>query len=106
MNPRSPPSIWVGIGLCYYRLGNITKAKFAFQRVLDTEPGNALANNALVIIESMGDNILRDEEDRQKLVTNLSRSYQTDKNNPLTLKLIADHFFQKGEIEKAQNVSE
>jgi tetratricopeptide (TPR) repeat protein len=62
MNPRSPPSIWLGVGLCYYRLGNITKAKFTFQRVLDYEPGNVLANNAIVIIANMGDSILRDED--------------------------------------------
>ena len=75
MNPRTPPSIWLGIGLCYYRLGNTTKAKFTFQRVLDYEPGNALANNALAIIENLGDNILRDEEQKSKIAINLSRSY-------------------------------
>jgi RNA polymerase-associated protein CTR9 len=101
MNPRSPPSIWLGIGLCYYRLGNITKALFTFQRVLDYEPGNVLANNAIVIIANMGDNILRDEDQKQKNATNLSRSYQTDKNNPLTLKLVAEHFFQMGQYDKA-----
>jgi RNA polymerase-associated protein CTR9 len=101
MNPRSPPSIWLGIGLCYYRLGNITKAMFTFQRVLDYEPGNVLANNAIVIIANMGDNILRDEDQKQKNATNLSRSYQTDKNNPLTLKLVAEHFFQMGQYDKA-----
>lgn len=62
MNPRSPPSIWLGIGLCYYRLGNITKARIAFQRVLDFDPGNSLANNALIIIENLGENILKDED--------------------------------------------
>ena len=101
MNPRSPPSIWLGIGLCYYRLGNITKAMFTFQRVLDYEPGNVLANNAIVIIANIGDNILRDEDQKQKNATNLSRSYQTDKNNPLTLKLVAEHFFQMGQYDKA-----
>lgn len=101
INPRSPPSIWLGIGLCYYRLGNITKAMFTFQRVLDYEPGNVLANNAIVIIANMGDNILRDEDQKQKNATNLSRSYQTDKNNPLTLKLVAEHFFQMGQYDKA-----
>jgi hypothetical protein len=40
----------------------MTKAKFTFQRVLDYEPGNALANNAIVIIANMGDSILRDED--------------------------------------------
>jgi RNA polymerase-associated protein CTR9 len=106
MNPRSPPSIWLGIGLCYYRLGNITKAMFTFQRVLDYEPGNVLANNAIVIIANMGDNILRDEDQKQKNATNLSRSYQTDKNNPLTLKLVAEHFFQMGQYDKAQSACE
>jgi hypothetical protein len=74
---------------------------FTFQRVLDSEPGNVLANNAIVIIANMGDNILRDEDQKQKNATNLSRSYQTDKNNPLTLKLVAEHFFQMGQHDKA-----
>ena len=74
---------------------------FTFQRVLDYEPGNVLANNAIVIIANMGDNILRDEDQKQKNATNLSRSYQTDKNNPLTLKLVAEHFFQMGQYDKA-----
>ena len=106
MNPRSPPSIWLGIGLCYYRLGNITKARIAFQRVLDFDPGNSLANNALIIIENLGENILKDEDQKQSVATKLIRSYQTDKNNPLTLKLIADHFFQAGQYDKAQSACE
>lgn len=62
MNPRSPPSIWFGLGLCYYRLGNMIKAKFAFQRVLEMEPNHIMANNALAIMLTQGDNLLKDEE--------------------------------------------
>ena len=29
-NPRCPPTIRFGIGLCYFRLGNFEKARFCF----------------------------------------------------------------------------
>ena len=29
-NPRCPPNIRFAMGLCYYRLGNMEKARFAF----------------------------------------------------------------------------
>lgn len=61
--------------------------------MVDHEPGNALANNALAIIASTGDTLLRDEEEKQQVVSCLSRSFLTDKHNPLTLKLIAEHLF-------------
>jgi Flp pilus assembly protein TadD len=39
------------MGICYYRLGNIEKAKFAFNRLLELEPNNSIAMVALAIIE-------------------------------------------------------
>ena len=35
-NPRSPSDIWFGIGLCYYRLGNLTKAKLTLKQKIVT----------------------------------------------------------------------
>jgi RNA polymerase-associated protein CTR9 len=40
-----------GIGLCYFRLGNIEKARFAFQRTIELEPTNSMALIALAILE-------------------------------------------------------
>ena len=50
-NPRCPPQIRFGIGLCYYRMGNINKAKIAFKRVLSFDLDHSMANIALAIIE-------------------------------------------------------
>ena len=50
-NPLAPPSIRFGIGLCYYRLGNINKATFAFQRVIELDPDNSMAKVGLAVVE-------------------------------------------------------
>jgi RNA polymerase-associated protein CTR9 len=95
LNPRSPPSVWFGIGLCYYRLGNQIKAKIAFQRVLDMDPKHSMANTALTILETQCDQVARaDEERRQKAARNLETAVKSDRNNPLALRLLADHYFQ------------
>jgi len=49
--PRCPPQVRYGIGLCYYNLGNYTKARIAFQRLLEIEPNHSLAHAGLAIIE-------------------------------------------------------
>lgn len=46
-----PPQIRFAIGLCYYRLGNYEKARFAFERVIELEPENSMALVALSILE-------------------------------------------------------
>lgn len=50
-NPITPPSIRFGIGLCYYRLGNIEKARFCFERLIELEPDNVMALIGLSVIE-------------------------------------------------------
>ena len=37
-NPRCPSDIWFGIGLCYYRLGNLPKAKLSMDKTLELDP--------------------------------------------------------------------
>ena len=49
--PRCPPSIRFAIGLCYYRLDNIVKARIAFEKVLELDPGHSMANAALAVID-------------------------------------------------------
>lgn len=39
------------MGLCYYRLGNLEKARVAFERLLEIEPDNDTAMVALAIVE-------------------------------------------------------
>ena len=51
LNPRSPPEVWLGIGICYFKLNNLVKAKFALQHVLELDPDNSMAMTALGITE-------------------------------------------------------
>jgi len=50
-HPRCPYAVRFGIGVCYYKLGNIKKARFAFQKVLKYEPNHSMANAAIAIVE-------------------------------------------------------
>lgn len=51
LNPRSPPEVWLGIGICYFKLNNLVKAKFALEHVLELDPDNSMALTALGITE-------------------------------------------------------
>ena len=37
-NPRCPSDIWFGIGLCYYKLGNLPKAKLSMDKTIELDP--------------------------------------------------------------------
>jgi Tfp pilus assembly protein PilF len=37
-NPRSPPDIWFAIGLCYFRMNNLVKAKLSFEKTIELDP--------------------------------------------------------------------
>ena len=50
-NPRCPSDIWFGIGLCYYRLGNLPKAKLSMDKTIELDPQNSMALTAIGIIE-------------------------------------------------------
>ena len=36
-NPRAPPDVWFGIGLNYFLLGNLLKAKMAFEKTVELD---------------------------------------------------------------------
>ena len=50
-NPRSPSDISFAIGLCYYRLGNLPKAKLSMDKTLELDPDNSMALVSMGIIE-------------------------------------------------------
>jgi len=41
----------MAIGICYFKLNNIPKAKFALDYVLEIDPQNAMAMTALGVTE-------------------------------------------------------
>ena len=48
-NPSCPADVWLGIGICYFKLSCFIKAKFALEHVISIEPENAMAFTALGI---------------------------------------------------------
>jgi Flp pilus assembly protein TadD len=43
--------MWFALGLCYYRIGNIPKAKLSFDKTLELDQNNSMALASLGIIE-------------------------------------------------------
>ena len=50
-NPLAPSDMWFALGLCYYRTGNIPKAKLSFDKTLELDGENSMALASLGIIE-------------------------------------------------------
>jgi len=50
-NPRSPPDIWFAIGLCYFKMNNLVKAKLSFEKTIELDPQNSMALVSLGIVQ-------------------------------------------------------
>jgi len=50
-NPLAPSDMWLALGLCYYRTGNMAKAKLSFDKTLEVDSNNSMALASLGIIE-------------------------------------------------------
>ena len=51
INPLSPSDIWLALGVCYFKLSNYLKAKFAFEHTIEIDPENSMALTSLGITE-------------------------------------------------------
>ena len=100
LNPHSPLDIWLAIGVCYFKLKNLPKAKFALEHVLEHEPENSMALTALGITELQIN--CTDPVQREKAVLLFQKSFAIDDSNPLTMKHLADHFFFDDEMAIAE----
>ena len=96
----TPPSIRFGIGLCYYRLGNINKATFAFQRVIELDPQNSMAKVALAVVEMAQRQ--SDDQTLFNIYSLLEQAYLSNRDNPLVYRYLADEFFRKKQFNIAQ----
>ncbi|VDO03599.1 unnamed protein product [Rodentolepis nana] len=101
LHPNASPTIRVGIGHCYARLGNVQKARLAFQRALDLDPECVDALVGLAILDLNE----KTQESIKQGVQKLSRAYNIDSTNPMVLNHLADHFFYKKEYEKVHKLA-
>ena len=92
-NPRAPSDIWFAIGLCYYRLGNLPKAKLSMDKTIELDPENSMALVSIGIIEIASN--INDFEACEKAVQYFERSFQANPRNPLAIKYMAEHYFCK-----------
>ncbi|KAL9653945.1 hypothetical protein ABK040_014158 [Willaertia magna] len=100
--PNGPADIRLGLGLCHYQLGHLTRARQCFDRVLELDPNNVSALVALAVMDLNS----KDEALLQNAVKNyLRRAYASDPNNAMVLNLLGNHFFFKRDTDKTQSLA-
>eukprot|EP01080_Neovahlkampfia_damariscottae_P000686 gene686-8938_t len=99
-NPDCPSDVRFGIGLCYYKLNNVKKARLSFERVIQLEPTvDAYVGLAILDLNS-------DKKDRVMTAMNyLKKAFQMDQQNSMVLNHLANHFFYKNDLEKVQTLA-
>lgn len=101
INPNSPASVRLGMGLCFFKMAKISKAKLAFERALELDPQCVGALVGLAIIELNE----KTTESTKLGVEMLSKAYTIDSTNPIVLNHLANHFFYKKDYQKVQQLA-
>jgi len=120
--PSSPKksaaaSIRVGFGLCCYKLGQVDRARAAFQRAHELDPHNveAMTYVAVLSLNALGDcaaNTNNKEEtynyylqQQEQAIKLLSVAHLMDRNNATVQLRLADHYFWKWELVSGAKIS-
>lgn len=100
-NPNCPADVRLGMGHCYYKIGNIEKAKMCFQRAhqLDNKCVGALVGLAVIELNK------KTPESIRSGVQMLSKAYNYDSTDPMVLNHLANHFFFKKDYEKVKHLA-
>ncbi|KAA0194226.1 RNA polymerase-associated protein CTR9, partial [Fasciolopsis buskii] len=101
LQPNCPATVRLGMGHCFFKLGNMEKARLAFQRALDLDPDCVGALVGLAILDLNE----KTQESIKQGVQKLSRAYNLDPTNPMVLNHLADHFFYKKEYAKVHRLA-
>lgn len=96
--PECPADIRLAMAHCFYELGNVEKAKAAFERTLELDHKCVAAFVGLAIIKLNSENIA----DIKLGVNILSKAYNIDETNPMVLNHLANHFFFKRDFPKCE----
>ena len=91
----------LGIGLCLFKLGDLERARLAFERAIEFNPNciGALLGLATVALNT------RSGEGIRRGVKILSKAHSIDSTNPVVLNHLANHFFFKHELDKARSLA-
>ena len=100
-NPNCPANVRLGMGHCFFKLGNEAKARDAFARALelDQQCVGALVGLAILDLNT------QKRENIQEGVKKLSKAYTIDSTNPMVLNHLANHFFFKKDYNKVQHLA-
>ncbi|CAH8392463.1 unnamed protein product [Eruca vesicaria subsp. sativa] len=93
VNPGCPAAVRLGIGLCRYKLGQLDKARQAFDRVLQLDPDNVEALVALGIMDLQGNDSLG----MRKGMERMHQAFEIYPYCASALNYLANHFFFTGQ---------
>ncbi|XP_015889352.2 protein CTR9 homolog [Ziziphus jujuba] len=91
--PNCPAAVRLGIGLCRYRMGQIDKARQAFQRVLQLDPENVEALVALAIMDLHTNEAAGIRKGMEKM----QKAFEIYPYCAMALNYLANHFFFTGQ---------
>lgn len=90
--PSCPPAVRTAIGMCYFFLGNVDKARKAFNRALELQPRSTQPLLGLAVLHALE----HGHEGEQAANACLAKAYLEDPTNPYTLALLSHHALQQG----------
>jgi len=100
-NPNCPANVRLGMGHCFMKMGNESKAREAFERALELDPCCVGALVGLAVLDLN----LHKRDTIKEGVKKLSRAYEIDSTNPMVLNHLANHFFFKKDYDKVRQLS-
>ncbi|KAL0733040.1 hypothetical protein Bca4012_009250 [Brassica carinata] len=93
VHPGCPAAVRLGIGLCRYKLGQLDKARQAFDRVLQANPDNVEALVALGIMDLQANDSLG----MRKGMERMQQAFEIYPYCASALNYLANHFFFTGQ---------
>lgn len=101
LDPYGFVNVRVGIGHCFWKLGQHEKAQIAFERAVELYPNdhNALSALAICYLRKMK---------KESIIVGIKlmeRSHSICKTHPATLLFLADHYYYKKDYDKALNLA-
>jgi len=95
---QCPPGVRLGMAYCFLKLGNIEKARLAFERTLQLDSKCVDALVGLAIMKLNGKN----PGDIKLGVNMFSKAYAIDSTNPMVLNHLSNHLFYKRDYTRCE----